>query len=70
MSMAGDIAIEYTIHAFVKEIERTLKKATEPAAREALKKIGRYALTLFDWSTPTWAMEYEELFKPEDGREK
>ena len=62
--MFYEIATEGTIQVLVKEIEKELAENKEkPEACEALKKIGRFALTQFESSTPSWARHYEELFK-------
>jgi hypothetical protein len=63
MSMFGEIATEGTIKGIVGEIKAMLEHEKNPEARAALKKIGRFSLRQFDWSTPEWAAEYEELFK-------
>jgi len=64
MSMAGEIATAGTVEEIVREIKRELAEgAWDAGARSALKKIGRFALTCFDYTTPGWAGEYAELFK-------
>jgi len=63
MSMASEIAIEITIKIIVVEIRKDLSVNTNIEACKALKKLGRFALEQFDWSTPEWAGEYKELFK-------
>jgi len=64
MNMFSEITTEATIKAFVKKIEKELKQNKDkPEVCEALKKIGRFALTQFEWSTPDWARRYEQLFK-------
>lgn len=64
MGMFSEIATETTIQAIVKEIEKELEQNKDkPEICEALKKIGRFALTQFEWSTPDWARRYEHLFE-------
>lgn len=71
MTMFSEIATEGTIRAFVEEIERELRKnAGNPEACKVLKKIGGFALTQFEWSTPDWAMRYRELFEVSSAREE
>jgi hypothetical protein len=63
MSMFSEITTDANVFAFVKEIEKELKANEDnPEVCKALKKIGRFALTQFDWSFPEWAREYETLF--------
>jgi hypothetical protein len=62
MGMFSEIATEGTIRDLVKFLENELELAT-PDGRDALKRVGRYALTQFEWSTPDWAKKYVELFK-------
>lgn len=62
--MVSEIATEGTIHAFVGEIKKELEVNKEkPDAVIALKALGRFALTLFEWSVPDWTKEYEHLFR-------
>jgi hypothetical protein len=63
MSMQSEIAIENTVQSIVAEIKKELSVNTDPEACKALKKVGIFALKQFEWSTPEWAGEYEELFK-------
>jgi DNA-binding transcriptional regulator YdaS (Cro superfamily) len=63
MGMAGELATENTILNIVATIKKKLDKEKHPAARRALKEIGRYALTQFDWAYPSWAKSYEDAFK-------
>ncbi len=63
MNMFSDIATESTIEAIVKKIETLLVTHPAPEAQAALKEIGRFALTQFDWLMPNWAARYVELFK-------
>lgn len=64
MGMFSEIATEGTIQVFVKEIEKELEENKDkPEACEVLKKIGRFALSQFEWSFPDWARHYEQLFK-------
>ena len=64
MGMFSEAAIENTVGAVVGEIEKGLEENKDkPETLAALKKVGRFALTLFEWSTPDWAKKYGELFK-------
>jgi hypothetical protein len=64
MGMFSEIATEGTIQAIVAEIKNGLEEnGGKPEVCVALKKLGRFALTQFEWSTPSWASEYAELFK-------
>ena len=63
MSIISEIATESTIKVIVAEIKKELKeKKDKTDVCVALKKLGRFALTLFEWSTPDWAKEYQKLF--------
>jgi hypothetical protein len=64
MSMQGDIATEHTVRQMCVHIEAELILSQQkPDAIVALKRVGRHALTLFDYSTPDWAAGYSEIFK-------
>lgn len=63
MGMFSEIAINGTVRPIVIEIKRLLEKSESEHEAEALKAVGRLALTLFDWDSPEWAAEYRELFK-------
>ena len=65
MGMFSEIATETTIQVVVDEIKKGLANTQSPQAREAMKTIGRFALTQFEWSIPGWAEEYTKLFKKE-----
>ncbi len=63
MSIASESATEGTIGIFVRQIEKEIKNNKEnPEVLKILKKLGRFALTQFDWSTPEWTVEYDRLF--------
>lgn len=63
MSLFSEIPIEATIQSFVKEIEEQLEKhKDDESVVKVLRELGRYALTLFDWDTPHWAVRYHKLF--------
>lgn len=63
MGMFSEVAIEGTIRAFVEEIRRELEiNQAKPDAVVALRKLGRFALTQFEWGAPDWAKEYAQLF--------
>ena len=67
--MFSEIALERLIKVFVKEIKRDLEaNENKPEVCSALRKIGRFALTQFEWSTPNWANEYEMLFSEQEPR--
>jgi hypothetical protein len=64
MSMFSEITTERNIKAFVSEIEKALnenKGKSDTCA--ALKKLGRFALSQFEWNSPKWAKKYERLFR-------
>jgi hypothetical protein len=64
MTIVSEIATEATVKSIVEEIKRELKRNNDnPEICSALKKLGRFALTQFEWSTPDWTYEYMELFK-------
>lgn len=63
MGMFSEIATEMTIKSIVSRIEKRIKDGSLSHDQiNAVSDIGRYALTLFEWSTPEWAKEYQELF--------
>lgn len=67
MSMMTEIATEGTIKEIVQEIERLLAALKDkPDACAALKRVGRFALTQFEWNTPDWAQRYRTLFAEAD----
>lgn len=62
--MLSEIATESVVRQMVTEIKKELEESRgKPEVCSALKKIGRFALTLFEWDTPEWAKGCEELFK-------
>mgnify|MGYP001558721865 FL=1 len=64
MGMFSEIAIEVTIQTIVTEIKKELtENQSKSDAVVALKKLGRFALTQFEWRTPDWAKEYQKLFR-------
>lgn len=66
MGMFSEIATESTVREMVKQIKKELaENKDKPEVCAALKKIGRYALTLFEYSVPDWVLEYQQLFKEE-----
>jgi hypothetical protein len=71
MGMFSEIATEGTIQTMVREIKKELEENKgNPEVCAALKKIGRFALTQFEWVAPDWAHEYQRLFEndsPEKG---
>lgn len=63
MGMFSEIATAGTVKAIVQEIKKNLEEnRNNLAVCIALKRLGRFALMQFEWDTPTWAQEYEELF--------
>lgn len=61
--MFSEIATEGTIKTLVTEIKKVLEENRDkPDACIALRQVGRFALTQFEWDTPSWAQEYAELF--------
>jgi hypothetical protein len=64
MGMFSEIATESTIKAVVNEIKKEIEESKDkPDAIAALKKIGRFALNQFEYSTPEWAKEFDILFR-------
>lgn len=64
MSMMSEITTESNVQTFVEEIERVLvENKDDERTCSALRKLGRFALTQFEWSTPDWAREYKKLFE-------
>ena len=64
MGMFSEITTEAVIQVFIKEIEKELEhNKGKSEVCEAIKKIGRFALNQFEWSTPDWASHYEQLFE-------
>lgn len=64
MGMFSEGAIESTIMIFVSQIKKELViEKDKPEVIVALKKLGRFALEQFEWSTPDWAKEYHKLFR-------
>ena len=64
MGMFSEIATESTVKAVVAEIEREmLQESNAPESIAVLKKVGRFALTQFEWGAPDWAGKYRELFR-------
>lgn len=64
MGMMSEIATEGTIQVIVAEIKKEItKNKGKPDAVTALKKLGRFALTQFEWNTPEWAREYSRFFQ-------
>lgn len=64
MGIISEIVTELTIKIFVTEIKKDLAESkNKPDVCAALKKLGRFALTKFEWSIPEWEEEYQKLFK-------
>ena len=63
MGMFSEITTEYEVQAYCKEIAKMLQEETSPDAVRVLKKLGRFALTRFEWTTPDWAAAYKALFE-------
>lgn len=65
MGMFSELTTETNVRLFVDEIKRLLKeRGQNPEVASALKELGRFALTQFEWDSPTWVAEYETLFAP------
>jgi hypothetical protein len=67
MSMFSELAVESEVQDYCREVERLLQEGADngmsPDAVRALKKIGRFALTRFEWDTPEWAAKYDKMFE-------
>ena len=63
MSMFSELAVESEVQDYCREVERLLQEETSPDAVRVLKKIGRFALTRFEWNTPEWAAKYGKMFE-------
>ncbi len=64
MSIVSEFATEHTIEKVVVQIKKELEESRDkPEACSALKKLGRFSLTLFEYSTPQWVKEYSLIFK-------
>lgn len=64
MSLHSDIAVSGTVQSIAEEIKKELAKARgNPESAAALKRIGRFALSLLEYSSSErWEKEYEALF--------
>lgn len=63
MGMFSEIGTEVDIGRFVGQIKAELAQTSNQEIAIVLKRLGRWALTQFDWDAPAWAKEYDELFK-------
>ena len=67
MSMFTELIAESEVLYYCREIERLLQEGLDndmsPDAIVVLKKIGRFALTRFEWITPEWAAKYTKMFE-------
>jgi len=64
MGMFSEIATETTIKVIVGEIKKELElNGDKPDAIAALKKLGRFSLTQFEWDAPEWVEEFKKLFQ-------
>lgn len=64
MTIVSDIATQSVIQGFVNEIlEEMSKNAGNKEVHAVLKRLGRYALSQFEWDTPKWAQAFKEAFK-------
>jgi len=62
--MFSEIATEVTIRTIAAAIVTELESnSTNAEVCVVLKKLGRFALTQFEWDEPDWAKEYHEKFK-------
>jgi hypothetical protein len=63
MGMFSEITTFANIEAFVGQIKDELEKASSDETKAVLKRLGRWALTQFEWTTPEWAQKFSDLFK-------
>ena len=63
MGMFSEITTEGNIREFVVRISDELAKTDCPETAAALRRLGRWALTQFEWSAPAWAEEFDGIFK-------
>ena len=67
MSMFSELAVESEVRDYCREIENLLQEGLDngmsPDAIQVLKKVGRFALTRFEWTTPEWAGKYRTMFE-------
>ena len=64
MSMFSEIATESNVQMMCEEIERELtENRDKPDAVAALKKVGRFSLTLLEGGIPEWVDKYRLLFR-------
>lgn len=63
MGMFSEVATEGTIREICEFVDKEIvRRQAEPEVVKGLKLAGRYALTLFEWSSPEWAKEYKIKF--------
>lgn len=62
MGMFSEIATEGTVQDMCRGIARALSETTDEGEQRGLKRAGRHALTLFEWTEPAWASQYKEMF--------
>jgi hypothetical protein len=63
MGLFSEVYTEGTIKLIVQDIRKALEVECDPLIQKGLKRAGRIALTHFEWDTPVWSKEFEELFK-------
>lgn len=61
MGMIADIAIEGVVKKACQFLEKELETAEHIETKSAIRRMGREALTWFDWTTPDWARRYERV---------
>lgn len=66
MSLFSECAEEFLIRRMAEELKQRLDRHSDPKIRGVIKDIGRYTLTLFDWTTPEWAKEYDTIFREDE----
>lgn len=65
MGIFGEVARDGAVEDMVQYIAAVMKWPANqsPEAQRALKLVGRHAMTMFAWETPSWAKEFAQLFK-------
>ena len=69
MDTTGGMTIEDAMKSILVESKKGIEENRDrPNVCAAYKKMGRHALTLFDWNGSDWAKEYHNLFAEEKPR--
>lgn len=64
MSILSEIVAEGNVQSIVAKLKEKLEENKDnPEVTRVLREIGRWSLTQFEWTSPDWAADYEELFK-------